>query len=418
MQKLSSGSEWALLLAPESPYPMTSGGAVRTASICLFLSARFRLHLVGFKVGNGMEAAPALPAGAAERVDWISLPNHSRRMPARLARNVSRLSRSVLPLTDRFSGAESMGRVARTLAGRSYRIAVLEHFWSAHYEELVRQHAGLIVMDMHNVESAFYARCAETEAWPERWAHRRFAALAAREENRWLPRFDLVLAASEADRQRILGLAPGARVAVYPNAVPARFPEECAEEHCIAFSGNLAYHPNTAAVRYFAREIWPVLRRRDPALRWRLIGSNPQAVRRWIAGNPSIEATGPVEDALAELARIRLAVVPLRAGSGTRVKILEAWAAGRAVVSTRIGAEGLPAVHGENLLLADSPADMVEQICALLANEELRRRLGRAGRRAVEQSFCWPVAWRALEENLAQLVEDRTTVAGRTGSSW
>jgi glycosyltransferase involved in cell wall biosynthesis len=257
-----------------------------------------------------------------------------------------------------------------------------------------------VVIDMHNVESVLHAGCAATDAWPARWGQGFFARIAREAERQWLPRFDLVLAASEADRRRILGLAPAAHVAVYPNAIPWRFPEEVEEERCIAFSGNLEYHPNAAAVRYFAQQIWPRLRRRDPRLRWRLIGKNPQAVERWIAGDPRIETTGPIEDPLAELARVQVVVAPLLAASGTRVKILEAWAAGRAVVSTRVGAEGLPAVDGENLLLADSPEQMLERILALLADPDLRRRLGQAGRQTVQEQLCWPAAWRRLEEAL------------------
>ena len=185
----------------------------------------------------------------------------------------------------------------------------------------------------------------------------------------------------------------------------ARVPAPAVEEHCIAFSGNLEYHPNVAAVRFFAADVWPQLRERDAELRWRLIGRNEQAVARWVAGDPRIETTGPVDDALAELARVRVVVVPLLAGSGTRVKILEAWAAGRAVVSTRVGAEGLPAVHRENLLLADSPTEILEAVLVLLEDEPLRRRLGEAGRRLVEEQFCWPAAWRGLEQWLGVELE-------------
>ncbi len=165
----------------------------------------------------------------------------------------------------------------------------------------------------------------------------------------------------------------------------------------MAFSGNLEYHPNVAAVRFFATRIWPSLRERDPALRWRLIGRNEAAVARWTSADPRIETTGAVQDALAELARARVVVVPLLAGSGTRIKILEAWAAGRAVVSTRVGAEGLPVKHGENLLLADSASAILDAILVLLQDEALRRRLGAAGRRLVEEQFCWPAAWQRLD---------------------
>lgn len=404
MSKLSGGSEWALLVAPEPPYPIIGGGAMRTASLLHFLAARFRLHLVTFSVGERFERGDSLPAGTVERVDWVRLPHHSKSAIARIVRNSRRLLRGRLPLSDRFSDAEAVEQVARAIAGRRYALAVLEHFWCAPYLELLRPQADCVAMDMVDIESALHARCARTEPWPARLGHRAFASMAARAERRWLPEFDLVLATSETDRDRILKLAPGANVVVYPNAVPARFVEASKEDHCIAFSGNLEYHPNVGAVRFFARRVWPELRRRDAALCWRLIGRNEWAVRRLIEGDARIEATGPVEDPLAELARAKVVVVPVLAGSGTRVKILEAWAASRAVVSTRMGAEGLPAVDGENILFAESPDEMVVAVLKLLEDGSLRRRLGEGGRRVIERQLCWPAVWRNLEQALAALL--------------
>jgi glycosyltransferase involved in cell wall biosynthesis len=409
MSKRSDDSDGALLLAPEPPFPLAGGGAIRTASLARFLAAHFRLHLVTFAVGE----APVAPVEIAERIDWIHLPAHGKTPTERMARNAGRLWRGVPPLTDRFCEPASRAQVAQALSGNHYRVAVVEHFWCAPYLDLVRQHADYTVLDLHNIESVLHAQCAASEPGPASWAHRRFATIARRAEQELLPRFDLVLTASENDRRLALELAPEAEVAVYPNAIPSRCLPAVAEEHCIAFSGNLEYHPNVTAVRYFAREIWPELRRQDPQLRWRLIGKNENAVRRWIQRDPHIETTGPVQDALAELARAKVIVVPLLAGSGTRLKILEAWAAGRAVVSTSLGAAGLPAEDGVNLLLADTPAAMCDAVLRLLADVGLRQRLGEAGRTLVERKFCWPAVWPGLEQTLAAaLPADRQASQG------
>jgi glycosyltransferase involved in cell wall biosynthesis len=165
----------------------------------------------------------------------------------------------------------------------------------------------------------------------------------------------------------------------------------------IVFSGNLEYHPNRLAVRYFRDQVWPLVHRRWPGLKWRLIGKNPDAIRDLTEGDPNIELQGPVIDAVAELARARVAVVPIQAGSGTRLKILEAWAAGVPVVSTQIGAEGLEAIDGNHILIADSAATMVDAISKLLASPELRRRVGQAGRMLLEQEFTWESAWSRLD---------------------
>jgi glycosyltransferase involved in cell wall biosynthesis len=185
-------------------------------------------------------------------------------------------------------------------------------------------------------------------------------------------------------------------VVVYPNTIPWIAQPSPPEENAIAFSGNLEYHPNVLAVRHFRYAIWPMLRERWPGLTWRLIGKNQHGVAKYVAGDPRIECSGPVADAIAELARARVVIVPVLAGSGTRVKILEAWAAGRAVVSTRLGAEGLPTRDGGNITLADGAREFADAVSALLESAERRKALGDAGRGTYETEGTWQSAWAKL----------------------
>jgi glycosyltransferase involved in cell wall biosynthesis len=159
----------------------------------------------------------------------------------------------------------------------------------------------------------------------------------------------------------------------------------------------MEYHPNHSAVRFFRQEVWPRLRERWPRLVWRLVGKSPAAVKRFTSGDPRIEVRGPVDDAVRELARAQVAVAPVLAGSGTRLKILEAWAAGLPVVSTTLGAEGLAARDGENLLLADGGPAFAEAVSRLLACPDLRESLGAAGRLLLEKEFTWETAWKKLD---------------------
>ena len=129
------------------------------------------------------------------------------------------------------------------------------------------------------------------------------------------------------------------------------------------------------------------------------MGRNPQAVASWTAGDERIRVVGQVDDAVAEIARAKACVVPLLSGSGTRFKILEAWAAARAVVSTSTGAEGLGAGDGVHLLIADEPAAFGSAIERVLKDAGLRQRLGEAGRALYREQFTWPAAWRRLEES-------------------
>ena len=385
----------ALVLAPETPYPLAGGGALRTASLLHYLALRYDVDLVVFRQPGAPDPGSQLPAGLVRRVWVVRLPAHGRSFAARALRNALRVARRVPPLVDRFAG---FGReIERALEGRRYDIGIVEHFWCAPYAEQVAKVCGRTVLDLHNIESVLDQRCAEVESGARAWAHRVFSRASLKLERIWLPRFSEVLAASEIDAERARAIAPGARVTVYPNALPPTPLPPRANEDAIVFSGNMEYHPNISAVRFFRREVWPLLRERWPGLVWRLIGKNPEAVRRFTSGDARIQVQGPVDDAIRELARAKVVVVPVLAGSGTRLKILEAWAAGLPVVSTTLGAEGLGARDGESLLLADGGPAFAEAVSRLLACTDLRERVGAAGRLLLEKEFTWETAWKKLD---------------------
>lgn len=386
----------ALLLAPEAPYPAAGGGALRSASLVQYLSGRYRLDLIVFREPGSPDPASLIPQGLFENVLVLDLARHSRTRLARLARNLDRALRGAPPLADRFSG--SGPSIAAFVRGKHYQLAVIEHLWCAPYWEQIAPRSETVALDAHNIESLLMERCAAVESWPMRFLLRRFQQAWLSLERRWLPRFGLILAASAADGAALRVLAPSTRVCVYPNSLPPMPQPEVEAEQAIIFTGNFDYLPNRDAVHHFHSRIWPLLRNRYPDLVWRLAGKNPEGVARLLRRDPRIEILGPVDDAVVELARARVAIVPLRAGSGTRFKILEAWVAGRAVVSTTIGAEGLGAVDGEHLLLADTPEHFAGAVSALLDSADLRRRVGGAGRRLYEGRYTWESAWASLME--------------------
>lgn len=388
----------ALFLSPEAPYPASGGGAIRSASLLEYLRTRYRLDVVLFRQPGAPDPAASLPGGLARRTAVLVLPPNSKSAPARAARNALRFVKGIPPLVDRFAGFQR--ELESFLGARRYELAVIEHFWCAPYAGVIAARASRTVLDLHNVESALMAGRARTARWPKTVLFRRFAREGRRLEVRWLPRFDVLLAASDADASRIRELGYGGRVVVYPNALPRLAAPQRPERHAIAFSGNLEYDPNVDAVRWFHSEIWPILAARWPNLVWRIIGRNPWGVRRLVGGDARIEITGEVEDAVGELAAAAVVVAPVRVGSGTRVKILEAWAAGRAVVATAVGAEGLGARDGVHLLLANGPQPFADAVSRLLDDDALRRSLGAAAREYYESRFTWEAAWRVLEEVL------------------
>jgi glycosyltransferase involved in cell wall biosynthesis len=385
----------ALLLAAETPYPLAGGGALRTASLLHYLAGRYDTDLLVFRQPGAPDPKQTLPPGLVRRVLVLDLPANSRAPAARVLRNAVRLARRVPPLIDRFAGFDRA--IAEALSGRRYAVGIVEHFWCAPYADALAPFCDRTVLDLHNIESVLHDRCAATESAGAASAHRIFAAASRGLERRWLPRYDRVLVPSADDVAVVRRLAPDSRVAVYPNAIPLTSPPVRRDEEAVVFSGNMEYHPNRSAVRFFRRDIWPIVRERSPGVVWRLVGKNPEAVAEFTAGDPRIEVAGPVDDAVSELARSRVAVVPLLAGSGTRLKILEAWAAGLPVVSTSIGAEGLGARHGEHLLIADDPAAFAHETLRLLACTDLRSELATAGRLLLDKEFTWETVWRNLD---------------------
>jgi glycosyltransferase involved in cell wall biosynthesis len=385
----------AVFLAPEAPYPIAGGGQLRAASLVEYLGLHYDVDVIVFRQPGAPDPASLFPSRLVRRVTVLNLPPNGRSFAARALRNAGRVARRIPPLVDRFAGFSA--QIARALNGARYDLGVIDHSWCAPYLQQLAPVCARTVLDLVDVESVLHGRCAAVEGLATSTAHRVFQYASRELERLWLPRFSLVLTTSQADAELARAIAPQAKFAVYPNALPPTPQPTAGDEEAIVFSGNMEYHPNVTAVRFFRLEIWPRLREQWPNLVWRLVGKNAAAVRRFTTGDPRIEVAGPVVDAVCELARSRVAVVPLLTGSGTRLKILEAWAAGLPVVSTTIGAEGLPVRDGENALLADGAEAFAGAVTRLLTCKELRRSIGSAGRLLLEKEFTWETAWKKLD---------------------
>ncbi len=385
------GLRRALLLCPEAPYPMHGGGAMRTASTLNYLNRNFQVDLALFQEEGAECPASHIPNGLSCRTTVLTLPRHSRSAPARALRNLNRLFRGVVPLCDRFHGRQS--ELSAWLDGQEYDLAVLEHFWLAPYESAIRRHARHVVLDLHNVESVLLSRTA-AQSRGASLALRRFASIAEEAERELLPRFDGLWVTSDSDAAQVR--TSGVPVTVYPNSLPAAPPPDVDKQDIIAFSANWAYPPNQSGLRWFLGRVWPGLRRRHPNLELLLIGRNPELIRPLLAIAEGVQCTGGVPEALPWIARARVAIAPLLAGSGTRLKIVEAWAAKAPVVATSIGAEGLTATAGTDLLIEDSPEGFAAAVSRLLESPEVANRIAEAGRSRFESSYSWPAAWETL----------------------
>lgn len=360
---------------------MLGGGAQRIASLVDYFVAR----------GCAVDILTFVPCQAPPEfvrdVFCVPLPENGRSLAARILRNAGRLMRGVPPLIDRLAGFEAS--IRGVIGWRKYDVAVLEHFWVAPYVDVVRDFADKVWCDLHNIESRFFETMAAASGPGQAWAHERFARLSRKLEVELLPKFDGCLVCSEQDRV-LMGAVPSV---VYPNTIAWRERIAAEKTSTIVFSGNMEYHPNQQAVAWFHAQVWPKVRRRFPELKWRLVGMNPHAVRGIVCGDSRVELTGAVEDAMTEIARAQLSVVPLLAGSGTRIKILEAWAAGTAVVSTSLGAEGLP----DSLRIANGADAFERAIVELLNDPHERHRLETAGRKLYESRYHRQAGWAVLD---------------------
>jgi len=389
---------------PFLPWPPDHGGRIRAAHLLRGLARRHRVTALGVIADPAEEraAAPLREDGLVVRA--VLRPRRFGSLgTADRARKLMNLALGRSDLEARFrSGA--VEAAARSLGG-PFDVALAETLWGA--ATALRVPARVHVLDAHNVEWVVAARAAAREGGGlARALARREAAHLRRREGALLRRFPLVVAVSGEDAAGLRALAPGVRVEVVPNAVdtaalvplpPAGPPET------ILFAGSCNYPPNEEAALWLLREIVPPLRARLPRLVVLLLGASPS--RRLLdaaRATGGVEVPGWVPELAPWYARAHVAVAPLRVGGGTRTKILEAMALGRAVVATRLGAEGLPFRDGEELVLADEPRAFADAVAALVARPERRADLERRARAAVERGFS---AGRAVERLEALLLE-------------
>ncbi|MBA2625519.1 MAG: glycosyltransferase [Acidimicrobiia bacterium] len=259
-----------------------------------------------------------------------------------------------------------------------------------------------LVHASHNVESALVASWARTRKLPARLAITAEAAGVRRLERRLLGRASVVSVVSENDRHRLPGAAR--RVVVCPNGVDPAPPLPTSEERLAVFVAQLGWRPNADAATWLAQDVWPLVRTARPEARLALVGRDPGPEVRALAG-ASVEVTGAVPSVRPWLARAALALAPLRAAGGSRLKILEALDAGRPVVATRLGAEGLEDLVGSGVVLADDAQGLANAIISLLDDPREASRLGTLGHQAVEARYGW-------DATLAPLLDAVSPVGG------
>jgi polysaccharide biosynthesis protein PslH len=382
-----------LFLGQTLPYPPDSGTAIRSYNVLRLLARDYDVTaLCFFRRATTPDLAGSLAALRAIARDVELFPieqEYSRvRMIADHARSV--LTRRAYTAFAYRSAAFRRALVSR-LAGERFAIAHLDSLDLGDYVPLI---AGVpIVAGHHNVESALLRRRAESESGVMR---RRYLELQARftesEERRWCPRAAVNLAVSDADKADFERLVPGARFEVIPNGVDvdAFVPSPGGVKDGIVFVGGMSWFPNADALEFFDEEILPLVRARDAQVTVTWVGrAKPDVIARY--AQRRVALTGHVDDIRPYVGSAACYVVPLRIGGGTRLKILDAWAMGKAVVSTSVGCEGLDAADGQNILIRDDPAAFAAAVLMVLRDSGLRAALERNARATAEQKYSWTV---------------------------
>jgi glycosyltransferase involved in cell wall biosynthesis len=263
-----------------------------------------------------------------------------------------------------------------------------------------------LVINNPDVEFMILQRYLEFENNPAiRWYVRHEAGRVRHWETSICRRAQVCMACSENDRKILAGLAPQTQVVLVPNVVDTDFyvPDFNGSEmgRTLIFQGGMDWFPNRDAVEFFVEQILPLLRNDVPDLEFIAAGRNPspELVARFGSRN-GVRFTGTVPDMRPYLEQASVCVVPLRMGSGTRLKILEAAAAGKPIVSTRLGAEGLDFCAGRDILIADKPEEFATAIKSLLLNPEKRISMAKAARELVERQYSYAALTKRVAEAL------------------
>ena len=290
--------------------------------------------------------------------------------------------------------AKAVNRLRDIIAREKIDIFQVEHsLLAAYLDAAPRDRTCRTVLSLHNVGFEQYRQMARLEVgFVARALYRLKAFAMSNSERHYIPRFDCCIVASSAERELVQRALPEVRAVVIENGVDCAqwqpLPESTSAPGLL-FAGVMDYPPNADGVMLFARSILPRIRAFVPDVKLFVVGHSPPARVKALGRQPGIEVTGYVKDILPYYRRSKVTVVPLRAGGGTRLKILESMALGRPVVSTTVGCAGLEVCHGAHLLVADDPQQFADGVVQLLGDDALRAELAGNARRLVKEHYDW-----------------------------
>ncbi|MCL6511378.1 MAG: glycosyltransferase family 4 protein [Anaerolineae bacterium] len=396
-----------LLLTQVLPYPPDSGPKVKTYNVLKYLTQHHDVTLASFVRGDQSRDVDRLRPFCAGGVHVVQMARGAVRDGAAMVRSLTTGQPWMMVRDDRAAMRDLVDRLVREM-----------RFDVAHADQLnMAQYAARVpgarkVLDAHNALWLLYKRLAQTmSGGPRKWLLNRDWKLLKRYEGRVCHDFDGVLAVSHEDRTALLeavvaatGRAADAdadKMIVIPIAVDSdevRPVQRHPNADHILHIGTMYWPPNIDGVKWFIAEVLPHIRRERPDVVFDVVGARPpQELLDMSKADPRINVTGYVEDPTPYLQQAGVMVVPLRAGGGMRVKILNAMAQALPIVTTTLGCEGIAVEHGRHVLIADSPADFARATLQVLADRAGADVLGRNGRALIESVYDYRAACRPLE---------------------
>jgi glycosyltransferase involved in cell wall biosynthesis len=399
-----------LFLTQILPYPLNSGAKIRQYHMLRHLGQHHEVTLVPFTRADDPPEAIEHLRGLCHAVHPVPM----RRSPWRNVRAAAKGMLTGLPMVvARDEVAEMEAKLRQLVAEQAFDLIHADQlsmaWWGRLAARLARPPRPRTLLDEHNAIYLLTQRMADTEPNPlRRVVTAREARAFARYEAAMCREFDAVLTVTPEDQKYLLDLFPeqerprlapkfiAVPISVDPEQVAPVRPQEGGVP-TVLHLGTMFWPPNIAGVLWFAQEVLPLIHQEEPETRFLIVGKNPPPRIQELAADPRIIVTGYVADPQPYLEAADAFVVPLHAGGGMRVKILDAWLWGLPIVSTPIGAEGIEILDGENILLADDAHAFAQATLRLLTHPELNQKLRTQGRTWVESRYAWQIVYQEVD---------------------
>lgn len=396
------------------PYPQTGLGVLqRSYNLVRELARSHRVYLLAFvqskivrdllgDLDSGLAQARGHLEEYCARVEFLPIPSEGRPLGRPLLAACSLVGSA--PYTISWLRSEQARRVVLEWSGTiDFDVVHFDTLSLAPYRKLFTR--GAMTLDHHNIESNMMLRRAQLETQPLKKFYFWQEGLRLEQfERRVCPLFDLNITCSPLDTERLTAIAPGVRAVEVPNGVDTEYfrPQGVAEEpRTLVFAGNLSWYPNASAMLFFAERVWPALKRTLPGVRMDVVGGDPPAQLLALAAqDPDFRVHGFVPDVRPYIGRAAAYVCPIMDGGGTKLKVLDALAMGKAIVAHPVACEGIGVRDGHDVIFAREPQEFVTGIVSIIGDPRRRQLLSHNARALAVGQYSYEKVGNKLVEEL------------------